>query len=389
MSSSEGRLEIRRYQPFAAALACLVFGLACFELLVGGLLGFSPKFLWTGTVPNEWYDGRNNGRAVAGAELARLRDSSRGLGLAVGASTTRYALTPRALDRCDGLDLDWLVMTSTRMSFTVMEENVFQPLELSPALARPRVIALHIHPEMLVGATEGVPTFAEASSAVTDAVRRRRWREAAEALGRASFIVHIRGRVANTAEQLVNRLRLGVLKALSQPLYAVYAPPIDMAADRIPVDGNSLKFFPDKVIQGYLEKWNALGFGDPARYSAKGEQADALRRIVHRYPGVPLVFVIMPVRSEFRSATAAPAIAAVWEQLFEEFAATRPVTVVDLSDRLPNDAFKDVGHANLRGRAELQRLVPRALSLAAGGSRPVPGDCSTSKPLELRRIKPR
>lgn len=388
MNSSDPVLRLARYRPFVVAMLCVAMGLAAFELVFGSLLGFSPKLLWTGIVPNEWYDKRNNGQLVAGADLSRQRSSQRGLALMVGSSTTRYSMTPKVLDRCDGLDLDWMVITSTRMSFTVMEDNVFVPLDLAPALAKLDLLVLGMHPEMLVGASEETPTFAEAVAAVRDELRHRHWAAAASAMVRASFIVHIRGRIANTVEQEVNTMRLGGLRALGQPLAAIYYPPSDFQAERIPADGNTLKSFSAPVVREYVQKWNALGYSDASRFSARGEQADALRRILARFPGVPVVFVIMPVRSEFRVAKTLPAIGEVWDGLFRELGATRNVSVVDLSDRLANDAFKDIGHANLRGRALLQRLVPRALALAAGGEGPVPSACALGgeKEPELRRV---
>jgi hypothetical protein len=389
MSSSRNSFDLVRYRAFVVAGLFLGLGLLAFEVAGSNAFGWSPKVLWTGKVPNEWYDWYNNGRLVAGGQQARRQASGRAFALMVGASTTHYSMTADALDRCDAMDLDWIVITSTRMSFTVMEENVFEPLRMSPELSAPKLLAMGIHPEMLVGASERTPTFAEAWAKVTGSLERRRWKEAAAALGRSSFIIHIRGRIANALETKLSRARFAMMRRFGQDLSTTFHPPIHPRVSRIPSAGNTRSFLPDTAIGQHLQAWKAAGFADASNYSSRSAQADALRRILNEYPGVPVVFVIMPARSEFRVGQAMREIRAVWDELFREFARTRSVSVADLSGHLNNQAFKDVGHANLVGRGLLQRLVPRAMSLASDVEPEERTECETSgsAPVVVEQIR--
>ncbi|HVX10510.1 MAG TPA: hypothetical protein VHC22_04980 [Pirellulales bacterium] len=362
-------IDVRRLSGLIVVAFCAAWIFGVSHYVLDRTLGADAAAVHPSQRPLGWalYE-RMWGRVAAVDRLyqrGQLPPDTR-LGVFIGVSTTAAGIQRRFLDAEATAADRWIVLSGAGLSFENIE-NVMHPVFFCGL--KPTVVALGVHPQMLVG--ERYLGDEPTAGPLRVVGRRRRALESHFAsLGGLGWLhshwaVKHRGIMGHFLRSHIYTARLFVFYMAGVTAERLATPAAE-PWDEDPLWLWNMDDAENQFAQLQMDFWHKRGHFEPENYDPNGAQARCIVRMISAYRelGAKVVIFIMPLRSTTRKILPPNAKPCLYEVLRTAFP-DAPPTVIDFEKAIPDRLFTDEAHLTKNGADRLSKMV--AEKLKAGG----------------------
>lgn len=351
--------EFKRYRPLLQVGTALLIGLLLLDVILLGLLGWSPSPLWPQDKPMGafWLD-RAASRAIgAQRELDAQAGGHPGLAIVVGLSTVREGLDSALLDSADADTRRWLIIGGSGSSMAHLEQ-LLRPLADLSIQADALVAGIHL--PWFIGCPQQLPDRSRQIARLREAVHDLSPARVTGLLLDLGWLAHNHQRANLAVQRTLKRARLQTLGMLGLPRHALHPPATNPWASeaRYPPEPP-----PREFLDRQLTTWEQCGWFDPSSYRPDRSQVRIFRQLA-KYFGeadIPLVVVLMPEQAELRKRIPQQKARALLDAALAPLRGQRSVILLDLRDSIPDALFRDLAHLNPQGRRRFSQQLGRRL----------------------------
>ncbi len=353
-------IDLRRYNGLLAVALGLAAVGALLNLLLLAAFGSDPAVFSDPDRQLAWNQLKRLGSQVAGVEAQMRRrglDNQPPFAIAIGQSTTLRGIDPDTLKEHAQPNMRWLVLNGFGSSFVKLHYYA-QPLLASEL--RPQTVVLGLHVSMLVGQNRGNDFNSDEQASPQPAKTRSvKW----------NWVRRQRANVSHFTSMFLFERRLELNRWLNTGAVGLFPP------TNRPWKSSARKPLPprreDKFLLRQKNGWRDFGWYTPRAYDTANQHAEAFRNLVAGCDDLGakrIVILLLPVTSDLRG-WLPPQAQTRMQELIDQVKATHPVTVIDMQDAMPDDAFADYAHLNPAGRAVFSRMLADRLT-ALGADQP-------------------
>jgi len=357
--------DLSRYRGILVVMAGVLLVFVAMHYVLGFTFGSDAAALHPRQRPLGWQMYEKTWGRVAAIDRLHLHGQlppGTRLGVYIGVSTTATGIQRKYLDAGATSADRWIVLTGAGLSFENLE-SVMQPIFFCSL--KPSVVALGVHPQMLVGERY----LGDEPTMVPQAVVGRRLRSLRTSLAFLSPLSGIymhwgifhRIVVGHFLRSHIYSLRLWVFRLAGVSAERLFAPSPE------PWDDDPLWLWHLDDREGefshlQIDFWSKRGHFKAENYDPDGDQARSFVRMLRdfRKLGAKVYVINMPMRSNIRRQVPPNA-----EKCFRDVIASAfpedPPTVVDLHDAMPDQFFTDEAHLSKTGSNKLSKMVAERL----------------------------